>query len=242
MSRPVEAAEAPFSRQLQLVRHPAMQRVFGARGMSVGLILPLETHPGPVPTMRDHLAMAQRADAMGFASLWLRDVPFYDPGYGDAAQVYEPMVYLASLAAATQRIAIGTAGIVLPLREPKILAKQAASIDQLSDGRLMMGLSSGDRPAEYPLFGIDFESRGERFRDALEVYRAVSDQNFPTFASPRFGRAEGTHDLVPKPRHGTIPRLAIGRAQQSTAWLARHMDGLARPSHGRADRAGAGLG
>lgn len=220
----------------QVDQHPAMRRVFGAQGLTVGLILPLETHPnGPRPTMRDHLEMARRADALGFASLWLRDVPFYDPLYGDVAQVFEPMVYLATLAAATRHIALGTAGLVLPLREPKMLAKQATSIDQLSGGRLLTGLSSGDRPAEYPLFGIDFETRGDRFRDAFEVFRAVAEESFPTFESARFGRAAATHDLVPKPSFGALPTLAIGRAQQTTSWLAAHMDGLIVPAPATGD-------
>ncbi len=220
----------------QVGQHPAMRRVFGAQGLTVGLILPLETHPNaPRPTMQDHLQMARRADELGFASLWLRDVPFYDPSYGDVAQVFEPMVYLATLAAATRQIALGTAGLVLPLREPKILAKQATSIDQLSGGRMLTGLSSGDRPAEYPLFGIDFETRGERFRDAFEVFRKVSEDSFPTFESARFGRAMATHDLVPKPKFGALPTLAIGRGQQTTAWLAAHMDGLIVPTPATGD-------
>ncbi|WP_232081080.1 MULTISPECIES: LLM class flavin-dependent oxidoreductase [unclassified Variovorax] len=130
----------------------------------------------------------------------------------------------------TERIAIGTAGIVLPLREPKILAKQATSIDQLSGGRLLMGLSSGDRAAEYPLYGVDYDSRGDRFRDAFDVFQQVAEADFPTFESPRFGRSGGTHDLVPKPRHGVLPTIAIGRAQQTETWLARHMDGLIVPA------------
>ncbi|WP_245304900.1 LLM class flavin-dependent oxidoreductase [Rhizobium multihospitium] len=141
-------------------------------------------------------------------------------------QVFEPLVYIATLAAATKTIALGTAGIVLPLREPMILAKQVTSLDQLSDGRMILGLSSGDRPAEYPLFGIDFDSRGERFRDAYEVYRKVSQQSFPTFKSNRFGESSGHLDLLPKPPFGKTPTIAIGRAQQSIDWIAANMDGL----------------
>ncbi|MDC8746760.1 TIGR03571 family LLM class oxidoreductase [Xanthomonas campestris] len=207
------------------------QRVFPSQGMSVGLILPLESHPGrPAPTMRDHLEMARRADALGFATLWLRDVPFYDPRYGDVAQVFEPMVYMAHLAAVTHSIGLGTAGIVLPIREPKILAKQATSIDQLSGGRLLLGLSSGDRPSDYPLFGIPYEDRGERFREAFEVYRAVSDEDFPVFDSAHFGRSSGALDLIPKPWCSSLPKVAIGRAQQTEQWIAEHMDALLVPA------------
>lgn len=211
--------------------HPGFRRLFAPGELTLGLIMPLETYPDtPAPTMRDHIEMAQRADESGFSALWMRDVPFYDPAYGDAGQVFEPLVYIAALAAVTRSVALGTAGIVLPLREPKMLAKQVTSIDQLSAGRMLLGFSSGDRPAEYPLFDIDFATRGERFRDAFDVYRTVTEQDFPTFASPRFGRSNGQLDLVPKPPFGRTPSIAIGRGQQSIEWIAANMDGFITPS------------
>jgi len=210
-----------------LAQQPGYARLFSPGKLTVGLILPLETHPNsPAPTMRDHIAMAQKADELGFAALWMRDVPFYDPQYGDVGQVFDPVPYIAYLAAFTRRIALGTAGIVLPMREPMLLAKQVASLDQLSGGRMVLGLSSGDRPAEYPLFGIDFETRGDRFRDAYHVFKAVIEQSFPTFSSPRFGSSRGTHDLIPKPSFGALPTIAVGRAQQSLAYIAKNMDGF----------------
>jgi luciferase-type oxidoreductase len=210
---------------------PVIDRIFPERRLAVGLILPLESHPdGPAPTMNDHAAMARLAESMGFSALWLRDVPFFDPTYGDVGQIFEPMAYMAHLAAVTKSIALGTAGVVLPLREPKLLAKQATTVDQLTEGRLVMGLSSGDRPAEYPLYDIDYESRAERFRDAFEVYSKVSSESFPTFDSAYYGRSSGTHDLVPKAHLYAIPTIAIGRAQQTDAWLAAHMDGVIVPA------------
>jgi luciferase-type oxidoreductase len=117
-----------------------------------------------MPTLADHLARARQADEAGFAALWLRDVPFLDPDFGDAGQVLDPFVYAGFLAAVTSRIGIGTAGVVLPLRDPLIVAKQATSVDQLLGARFLLGLSSGDRPEEYPAFRVDFESRPSDFR------------------------------------------------------------------------------
>jgi luciferase-type oxidoreductase len=217
----------PVHDHFALARQPAYARLFAQGKLTVGLILPLETHPdSPAPTMQDHVEMAQKADNLGFAALWMRDVPFYDPSYGDVGQVFDPMVYIAYLAAYTSRIALGTAVIVLPMREPLILAKQVASLDQLSRGRMVIGMSSGDRPSEYPLFGIDFETRGDRFRDAFSVYKTVIEESFPHFASPRFGSAWGTLDLVPKPAYERTPAIAVGHAQQSLAWFAKNMDGF----------------
>jgi luciferase-type oxidoreductase len=176
--------------------------------------------------MRHHLAMARRAEELGFASLWMRDIPFYDPQYGDVGQIFEPLTYIAHLAAHTSAIALGTAGIVLPIREPLLLAKQVTTLDQLSGGRMLLGLSSGDRPSDYPMFGVDMASRGERFRDAFFVCRTVSEQCFPSFESSSFGHSEGGLDLIPKPPAGRTPAIAVGRAQQSAAWIGANMDGF----------------
>jgi luciferase-type oxidoreductase len=209
-----------------LSRHPGFQRLFQPRELTIGLILPLETHPGrPAPTMRKHVEMAQRAEQLGFGALWMRDIPFYDPRYGDVAQIFEPLVYIGYLAAVTSRIALGTTGIVLPTREPLILAKQVASIDQLSGGRLVLGLSSGDRISDYPMFGIDYDTRGERYREAYAVLRTVTEQHFPRYQTERFGAADGRLDLVPMPPFGRVPAIAVGQAQQGMDWLARELDG-----------------
>lgn len=223
---PVQPAVAPRPHEA-LQQHPGFQRLFRPGALTVGLILPLETHPSrPAPTMRDHVAMAQRADVLGFGALWMRDVPFYDPEYGDTAHIFESLTYIGYLAAATQNIVLGTTGIVLPTHEPMYLAKQAATLDQLSGGRLVLGLSSGDRYSDYPMLGLDFETRGERYRDAFSVFRTLTEQSFPNFHSARFGGSPGKLDLVPKPPFGRIPSIAVGRSQQSTPWLAENLDGL----------------
>jgi luciferase-type oxidoreductase len=209
-----------------LERHPGFQRLFKPEALTIGLILPLETHAGrPAPTMRGHVEMAQRAEALGFGALWMRDIPFYDPDYGDVAQIFEPLVYIGYLAAATRSIVLGTTGIVLPTRDPMYLAKQATSLDQLSEGRLVLGLSSGDRFSDYPMLGIDYESRGDRYRDAFSVFRTLIEQSFPRFRSERFGGSPGNLDLVPKAPYGRVPSIAVGQAQQSIEWLAQHLDG-----------------
>lgn len=210
-----------------VARHPGFTRLFAPGKLTIGLILPLETHPRrPRPTMQGHVEMAQQADALGFGALWVRDIPFYEPAYGDVGQVFEPLAYAAHLAAKTRVIALGTAGIVLPLREPLLLAKQVATVDLLSGGRFVLGVSSGDRPSDYPLFGIDAEERGERLREVFGVYRAVAEHSFPTFQSEHFGRAQGQLDLVPKPPFGSTPTLAVGRAQQALEWIAANMHGF----------------
>ncbi|MGY2680766.1 LLM class oxidoreductase [Pseudomonas sp. CHM02] len=201
-------------------------KVFRPGALTFGLIAPLEGYPGSAsPTLYQHTELAKQADDQGFAAIWLRDVPFHDPSFGDVGQIFDPMVYGTWLAAATKKIAIGTAGIVLPLRDPLIVAKQAASLDHLTQSRFIMGLSTGDRPREYPAFGVGFENRAERFREAHLLMRAVLEQRFPTYKSAHYGELDGSLDLIPKPAQERLPTLAIGRCGQDIEWLAQNMDG-----------------
>ena len=209
-----------------LAGHAAYARVFQPGRLTLGFIAPLEAYPdAPWPTLADHAALARKVDALDFAAIWLRDVPFYDPSFGDVGQVLDPMVYAGWLAAQTTRIAIGTAGIVLPLRDPLIVAKQAASVDQLLGGRLLLGLSTGDRPSEFAAFDSDLGNRPERYRDAIGVIRAATEQSFARHASTHYGTLDGTIDMVPKPVGPRLPILAIGRAGQTLEWLGANTDG-----------------
>ena len=115
--------------------------VFEPGRLSLGLVVPIETYPnGPVPTMEQHIERAQLAETLGFSAVWLRDVPFNVPSFGDAGQIFDPFVYLGALASQTSSIALGVASIVLPLRHPAHVAKAAATADVLSNGRVILGI------------------------------------------------------------------------------------------------------
>jgi luciferase-type oxidoreductase len=201
------------------------ERVFKKGHLTFGLITPLEAYPNsPFPALKDHARMAKLVDDAGFASLWLRDVPFFDPSFGDAGQVFDPFVYAGYLASVTRRIAIGTAGIVLPLRDPVVVAKQATSVDHLTDGRFVLGLSTGDRPTEYPAFGADFDNREERYREAFGLIRTLTEKDFPVTSTEYYGVLRGILDLMPKPVRKRLPMVAIGRSRQPMEWIARNTD------------------
>lgn len=205
--------------------HPGYARVFQQGRLTFGLVAPLEPYPhAPWPTLEGHAEAVRLADASDLAAIWLRDVPFYEPSFGDTGQVVDPMVYAGWLAAQTRRIAIGTAGIVSPLRDPLIVAKQAASIDRLSGGRFILGLATGDRPSEFAAFGSDIGNRVERYRDALEVIRAATEQSFPEYQSLFYGTLDGSLDMLPKPVAASLPIVAIGRAGQDFDWLGQNTD------------------
>ncbi len=210
----------------ELSNHPGYRRVFRPDRLTFGFIMPLEGYPdSPFPTLENHQKLARMADEAGFSALWLRDVPFYDPDFGDTGQMLDPLVYLGFLAAHTHRIALGTAGIVATLREPLIVAKQAVSADQLLGGRFLLGLSTGDRAIEYPAFGANYENRGERYREAFGLIKAVTEQEFPRVQTTHYGMLEGAIDLIPKPVGKRLPMIVVGRARQDVEWIATHSDG-----------------
>lgn len=197
---------------------------FQLNRLSLGIVVPLENYAkGSVPTMNHHIERVQLAEALGFSAIWLRDVPFNVSTFGDAGQVFDPFVYLGLLAASTKSIALGVASIVLPLRHPAHVAKAAASVDVLSDGRLIMGVASGDRPEEYPALNLPFEDRGTRFRESFEYITRMSE-NTPVFKNMH-GSPDSSMDMLPKPTAGKVPMLITGASQQAPDWIAANGDG-----------------
>lgn len=206
---------------------PAFSQVFQQDKLTLGLIAPFKGYADtPFPDISDLGDLAELADQLGFSTLWLRDVPFYDPHFGDVGQGLDPFVALGYLAARTKNIALGTAGIVSPLRSPAHIAKSATSVDNLTQGRFILGLSSGDRPVEYPAFNENFENRAERFRENFDLIRTLTDpktQDFPLFKGKHYGSLTGDIDTYPKVKN-CLPMVAIGRARQEFDWLANTPD------------------
>ena len=199
-------------------------KTFQMNRLSVGLVVPIEHYSnGPVPTMQHHIKRVQLAEKLGFKAVWLRDIHFNVPSFGDAGQTYDPFVYLGFLAAHTTNIALGVASIVLPLRHPAHVAKAAASVDVLSEGRVILGVASGDRPEEYPGLNLPYEKRGEKFRESFDYIRHMS-ADYPAFKND-YGASHGGIDMLPKPVAGKLPLLITGASQQSSKWIDEHGDG-----------------
>ena len=199
--------------------------VFQPNQLSVGIIVPIENYASnPVPTMKHHLARVQLIERLGFKALWLRDVPFNVPSFGDAGQTFDPFTYLGYLAGQTTDIALGVASIALPLHHPVHVAKSAATVDRLSGGRLILGVASGDRYEEYPAMGIDYDNRGELFREAF-AYIRKAQESFPTLESNHYGNSPGHIDVLPKATAHKIPLLITGNSRQTLEWNAENADG-----------------
>lgn len=199
------------------------QRLFQRDKLTLGIMFPIEAFERDQPTMQNQVALAQFAEKSGFASLGFRDVPLRDPNFGDVGQVFDPWVYLGYMAAQTTEIALLTASIILPLRHPIHIAKAAASIDQLSNGRLVLGIATGDRIVEFPAFNVDFESRGAMFREEVELLKIYWSEFYPQ-VSNGFGYLQDA-DVIPKPIASHVPLLVTGHSQQDLGWIARNADG-----------------
>ena len=92
----------------RLQNHRGFARTFQPGKLTLGLIAPFKGYPdSPVPEMDDFATVIKAADQSGIATLWVRDVPFYDPSFGDVAQIYDPSVTLGYLAALTQNVGLG---------------------------------------------------------------------------------------------------------------------------------------
>jgi len=203
----------------------AYNNVFQPDELSIGIAMPIENYDqGLMPTMEHHLERVELLEELGFKALWIRDVPFNVPSFGDSGQMYDPFTYLGFLAAKTKKIALGVSSIALPLHHPVHVAKSAATIDQLSGGRLLLGVASGDRPDEYPGMGIEYENRGELFREAFRYLR-MSQHSYPKLETKNFGILKGDIDILPKAKSHKIPLLMTGFSQQSLEWNAKHANG-----------------
>jgi alkanesulfonate monooxygenase SsuD/methylene tetrahydromethanopterin reductase-like flavin-dependent oxidoreductase (luciferase family) len=152
--------------------------------MRIGIGLPGTIPPAPGPLIAD---WARGAEERGFSSVATLDRIAYPN--------YDSLVTLAAAAAATDRIGLMTNILLAPAYNSVLLAKQAASIDRISSGRLTLGMSVGARPDDYEAAGQPFENRGRRFDEDLEKMHEVWGPD---------------HPVGPKPHDGTRVRIMFG--------------------------------
>lgn len=158
-------------------------------------------------------AWAKRAEDLGFDSVWVSDHFFYSYARygGDPAPIasLEPLTTLAGIAAVTHRVRLGTLVLCSAFRHPALLARTAASIDLVSDGRLDLGLGAGWMQEEFDAFGYRFGTAGERFgalEESLDVLRRLFDGDPVSYDGPTVTLREAI--LAPAPERG--PSLWVG--------------------------------
>ncbi|MCS3434167.1 LLM class oxidoreductase [Klebsiella sp. BIGb0407] len=203
--------------------HPGYRRMFAPDSLTLGIFLPLRFYEGNMRVLAGQAELVEAIDRHDFAAVWVRDVPLFDPLFGDAGQVFDPFTYLSFLAARTKKVALATGSAIFSLRHPIDLAKASTTIDQLSGGRLVLGIASGDRPIEFQAYGIEREQRGERFAQAVTYFRQLMQPGRLAIDSPlgHFDNAE----LLPEPLSGAIPLIITSSSGQPPDWIAEHADG-----------------
>ena len=205
--------------------HNGFARTFKENKLTLGFMFPLEPDDRSLPkvNLKEQMMLVKKVEDLGFASLFVRDSPLFDPKFGDTGVIYDPFIFLAYVTAHTNKLALGTASVVTTLRHPLHLAKSAASLDEMSNQRFLFGAATGDRPIEFPAFRVDSNDRAALFRESLAVMRKVWKESYPRIQTERVGMTEG--DIIPKPILADIPVLGTGHSGQTTEWLAEHMDG-----------------
>ena len=172
--------------------------------MRVGISLPVRELGNDMGAIK---AFAQAAEALGFTHLRVPD-QVLRPGSGS---LHEPMLLLAYVAAATERIELVPSVVVAPARQTVLLAKQAAELDILSGGRTRLGVGVGGSREEYAALGKDFATRGARAEEQLDLLRALWTQDTVTFTG-RWETVRGA-GLAPLPIQRPIPVWIGARAE-----------------------------
>ncbi|MBI2165514.1 MAG: LLM class flavin-dependent oxidoreductase [Chloroflexi bacterium] len=148
--------------------------------------------------------LALLAESLGLDGVWVGDSPT------NRAPTYDPHIVLASIAARTERVKLGTSIYLLPLSHPTRLAKQLATLDILSRGRVIVGVGpGGEFPKQYEAFGLPVSERGARTSEYIQVLRALWTQPIASFHG-RFLDFEGII-MEPKPVQKSIPIWVGGR-------------------------------
>ena len=166
---------------------------------------------GPADTVR----LARLAEELGFDSVWAGEHVVLPSPHAPPAPmqptdpILDPLVHLAFVAAATERIELATGIIILPQRNPLVLAKQIASLDVLSGGRLLIGIGVGYLEPEMTAIGAPMNDRGRRSDDYVAAMRAIWTQPGPvSFDSSTYHY--GGIDAHPRPVQAGGPRIVIG--------------------------------
>ena len=154
----------------------------------------------------EYAAMAHAAEEAGFDSIWVGDHHLYRGDGRPERGPWEAWSLLAALAAGTERVRLGPLVACLNFQDPAVLAKTAATVDEIAGGRLVFGVGAGWNLPEFEAFGFPFDHRVGRFEEAFEVVRRLLGGERVTFA----GRWHRVDDAVLLPRPARRPTLMVG--------------------------------
>ncbi len=184
-------------------------------------LITCERHPdhdvGWPALYRESLDLVRRAEALGYASVWTTEHHFVDSGY-----LPSPLVLSAAFAAVTERVRIGTGVVLAPLYHPLWLVEEASVVDNLADGRLILGMGLGWSAIEFEAFGASMKMRGRVMGEVLDIVRQAGADEVIRHHGP----------LLDVPEVAVRPRPPGGRL---TTWMGGGADAAMRRAAGSAD-------
>jgi probable F420-dependent oxidoreductase len=164
---------------------------------------------------------ARAADELGFRALWGADHLLPPPQATQFGRVFEPLISLAYVASITSRIRLGTSVIVLPMRNPFVVAKQVATLDALSGGRVILGIGVGWSVEEFANVHADFRTRGARMEESIRLFRHLWSGSTAAFSGRFYAYDGGLFDPLPAQGAG-LPLMIGGRSDAALQRVARH--------------------
>jgi alkanesulfonate monooxygenase SsuD/methylene tetrahydromethanopterin reductase-like flavin-dependent oxidoreductase (luciferase family) len=192
----------------------------GRRPLAVGIQLPEIEWEARWTDLR---ALALRAEALGFDSVWYGDHLLYRHSGDDRGRgPWEAWTVLAGLAAVTSRVQLGPLVAATAFHSPAMLAKKAATVDEISGGRLVLGLGAGWNETEFRAFGFPFDHRISRFEEAFTIVRTLLQDGAIDFTGTYFTARDC--ELAPRPRPGGPPLMIGSTGARMLAITIPHVD------------------
>ena len=181
--------------------------------MEIGLILPMgdDDRPGVPASAASILAMARAGQDARLDSLWVYDHLITVEDEGRTSGLWEAWTLLSALAVTTERVRLGTLVSCTGFRNPALLAKMAHTVQELSGGRLILGLGAGWHRPEYTAFGYPFDHRVDRFTEAIEIIVRLLRGEKTTY-SGRYSQVDGCELLPTLSAGSTRTPILVGTA------------------------------
>jgi probable F420-dependent oxidoreductase len=192
---------------------------------------------GPFATPGGAAAMGEAAETAGFDSVWTVEhvvvpnqyastYPYSPTGKMPGAQVFDipdPLIWLAFVAARTTTVSLATGILILPQRNPLVTAKEVATLDKLSGGRVILGVGIGWLEEEFRFLGFDFADRAARTEEYIEAMRTLWRDELPSFEGATVQFTEAIS--LPRPAAGSVPVVIGGHTKASARRAGRVGDG-----------------
>ena len=205
--------------------------------MKFGVRIP---HSGPLTSRSNIITIAKNSDRLGFDTVWFHDHIHYEKGpvihghmcagtvetaertgYLDEPAIYEMLITLSYVAGITENVRLGTAILILPQRNPVLAAKQAATLDALSNGRLILGVDIGRYTKEFDMMNISHNKRESKLDEYVELMKKIWTEHPVNFQGKYFNLEGGI--FFPKPKN--IALWYGGRRLRAIKRVARMADG-----------------